>query len=129
MRLKPLTIIVLTVLLIGMLALALSIDGGYVLADGTWLIETVDSGSVGGYTSIALDSYNNPHISHFDHGPFRLRYAYEAPPPPPEGVGGIKFPVDKFGLLAPYIGVASAIIAATTATAIYVKRVKRREEK
>ena len=44
-------------------------------------------------------------------------------------VGGIVVPVDKLGLLAPYIGLASTIIAATAATAIYVKRVKRRKEK
>ncbi|MCJ7423768.1 hypothetical protein MUP01_05815 [Candidatus Bathyarchaeota archaeon] len=48
-----------------------------------------------------------------------------APPP----VGGIVVPVDKFGLLAPYIGLASTIIVATVATAIYVKRVKRGKEK
>jgi len=44
-------------------------------------------------------------------------------------VGGISIPVDKFGLLAPYIGLASTILVATAATAIYVKRVKRRKEK
>ena len=52
--------------------------------------------------------------------------ALSAPPP---GVGGIKFPVDKFGLLAPYIGLASAIVVATAAATIYVKRVRRRSEK
>jgi hypothetical protein len=48
-------------------------------------------------------------------------------------VGGTSFPIsvpiDKSGLLAPYIGFASTIIVATVATAIYVKRVKRRKEK
>jgi hypothetical protein len=44
-------------------------------------------------------------------------------------VGGIVVPVNKFGLLAPYIGLASTILVATAATAIYVKRVKRRKEK
>jgi len=44
-------------------------------------------------------------------------------------VGGIVVPVDKFGLLAPHIGVASTILVAAVATAIYVKRVKRRKEK
>jgi hypothetical protein len=44
-------------------------------------------------------------------------------------VGGIIVPVDKFGLLAPYIGLASTILVATVATAVYVKRVKRRKEK
>ena len=44
-------------------------------------------------------------------------------------VGGIWVPVDKLGLLAPYIGLASTLIVATVATAIYVKRVKHRREK
>jgi hypothetical protein len=44
-------------------------------------------------------------------------------------VGGVSVPIDKFGLLAPYIGLASAFLVATVATAIYVKRVKRRKEK
>jgi len=43
-------------------------------------------------------------------------------------VGGVVVPVDKFGLLAPYIGLASTILVATVATAIYTKRVKRRKE-
>ncbi len=45
------------------------------------------------------------------------------------GVGGIWIPVDKFALLAPYIGLASTIVVATVGAAIYVKRVKRRKEK
>jgi len=44
-------------------------------------------------------------------------------------VGGFVVPVDKFGLLAPYVGLASTILVATVATAIYVRHVKRREEK
>jgi hypothetical protein len=53
------------------------------------------------------------------------------------GVGGNVVPVDKlalFGVLlapyVPYVGLASAAIVATAvATAIYVKRVKRKQEK
>jgi len=41
-------------------------------------------------------------------------------------IGGIAFPVDKLALLAPYIGLASTILVATAATAIYVKRRKER---
>ena len=44
-------------------------------------------------------------------------------------VGGIAIPIDKLGLLAPYIGLASTIVVATVVTAIYAKRVKRRKEK
>lgn len=47
----------------------------------------------------------------------------------PVRVGGVWVPVDKFGLLASYIGLASTILVATAATGIYVKRVKRRKEK
>jgi hypothetical protein len=46
-----------------------------------------------------------------------------------KAVGGIVVPVDKSGLLAPYIGLASTILVATVATAICVRRVKRRKEK
>jgi hypothetical protein len=48
---------------------------------------------------------------------------------PATDVGGMWVPVDKFGLLAPYIGVASTILVAAVATAIYAKRVKRTETK
>ena len=48
---------------------------------------------------------------------------------PARAVGGVVVPVDKFGLLAPYIGLASTILAATVATTVYVKHVKRRKEK
>jgi hypothetical protein len=44
-------------------------------------------------------------------------------------VGGIYFPAEKFGLLTPYIGLASTILVATVATAFYVKRVRQRKEK
>ena len=44
-------------------------------------------------------------------------------------VGGIWIPVDKLALLAPYIALASTILVATAATAIYVKHAKRRKKK
>jgi len=47
----------------------------------------------------------------------------------PPSVGGVVAPIDKLALLAPYIGLASAIVVATVAVAIYVKRVKHRKEK
>ncbi len=40
----------------------------------------------------------------------------------PPGVGGVLIPIDKLVLLAPYIISASIILAATVATAVYVKR-------
>jgi hypothetical protein len=50
-------------------------------------------------------------------------------PVPRVPVGGIVIPVDKFGLLAPYIGLASTTTIGAAATAVYVKRVRRRKEK
>jgi hypothetical protein len=44
-------------------------------------------------------------------------------------VGGIVIPVDKFALLAPYIGLTSTIVVAAVVSVVYVKRVKRRKEK
>jgi hypothetical protein len=44
-------------------------------------------------------------------------------------VGGFVIPVDKLGLLAPYIGLASTLIVATVATAVYVNRVKPKKKK
>jgi len=42
-------------------------------------------------------------------------------------VGGIVISVDKLALLAPYIALASTILVATTATAIYVKHRKEKQ--
>ena len=52
----------------------------------------------------------------------------EDPPSVAPSVGGIQLPVDRFGLLAPYIGLALTTIAATVAAAIYSKRVRHRRE-
>ena len=47
------------------------------LAADEWHIETVDgTGSVGLYSSIALDSSDYPHISYYDHTNDNLKYAY-----------------------------------------------------
>jgi len=43
----------------------------------------------------------------------------------PRGVGGVWIPVDKLALLAPYIGLASTIILAAAATAIFFKYRKK----
>jgi hypothetical protein len=60
-------------LLVGLLALAFNIQEAHA-GDIIWHIETVGAG--GGYTSIAVDSSDNPHISHFDVTNVVLKYAY-----------------------------------------------------
>jgi len=45
----------------------------------------------------------------------------------PSAVGGIWVPVDKFGLLAPYIALASTILVVTAATTIYGKRRNKKQ--
>jgi len=47
----------------------------------------------------------------------------------PSSVGGIYIQIDKFELLAPYVGLASAILVGIVASAAYVKRVKPRKRK
>ncbi|MEM2249310.1 MAG: hypothetical protein QXP16_01270 [Candidatus Bathyarchaeia archaeon] len=56
-------------------------------------------------------------------------YAVFVYSPPPPGVGGYFIPVDKIGLLAPYIGLALTILIALTATIVYVKRFKNKKQK
>ena len=57
---------------------------------------------------------------------FILHVAHEIPPAPP--VGGIVVPMDKLGLLVPYMGIASTVLLATTATVIYVKHTKNKKK-
>ncbi len=42
---------------------------------GTWQIETVDNNCYGDFPSLAVDKSGNPHISYFDSGNNKLKYA------------------------------------------------------
>jgi hypothetical protein len=42
-------------------------------------------------------------------------------------VGGTVIPIDRLGLLAPYIGLASTIAVAAVATTVYVRRRKEKQ--
>ena len=77
----------------------------------------------------AINAANDQYDADTDHGATQGAVLNVSVGCPEEGVGGIVVPVDKFGLLAPYIGLASTILVATAATTIYVKHVKRRKEK
>ena len=66
-----------------------------------WHIETVDSeGYVGAFTSIALDSNNNPHISYYDDSNDNLKYAYY------DGSGWHIETVDSEGDVGSYTSIA-----------------------
>jgi hypothetical protein len=43
-----------------------------------WVIRTVDSGNVGQYASLALDSNGYAHVAYYDAQHAELRYAYQA---------------------------------------------------
>jgi len=50
---------------------------------------------------------------------------YQAPTPPPPPVGGVWVPINKFDLLAPWIGLASLFACVAVVSAIYVKHRKK----
>lgn len=51
-------------------------------------------------------------------------YCITGPPPPPPPVGGVWVPINKFDLLAPWIGLAS-LIAVAAMSIVYVKHRKK----
>lgn len=61
-----------------------------------WHIETVDTGSVGQYNSIAVDSFGNVHISYYDLGNQDLKYAKH------NGVSWSTYTVDSSGNVGTY---------------------------
>ena len=77
----------------------------------------LDGAPAGSQNPISITMNTNHNL----HAVFKSKYS--------PGVGGIVIPVDKFALLAPYIGLTSTVTVAAVATVIYVKRVKRRKEK
>ena len=61
---------------LGLLSLALLLTVTVHVSALVWEIETVESGNVGRYTSLALDSSDYPHIGYFDIANQDLKYGY-----------------------------------------------------
>jgi TolB protein len=80
------------------------------------------SPSAGDYYFQAVYSGDTNYFGSSWSDPFTVHLVVSPPP-----VGGVVVPVDKFALLAPYIALASTILAATAATAIYVKHRKKKQ--
>jgi len=138
-RLKVITGIMLTMLLVGMLALAFKVKP--VAAVDWWPMFRHDLSRTGYSTSTApntnntLWNYTTGSAVHSSPavadgkvyvGSWDNKVYCFGPQPSPPPVGGIWIPVNKFGLLAPYIALASTILIATATTAIYVKRRKKK---
>jgi len=51
-----------------------------------------------------------------------LEVTYTPPPPP---VGGVWVPIDKLGLLAPYLGLVSVIVCAVAVSGVVVKHKRK----
>jgi len=102
--------------------------GPYFLTSATWT--GCDGGCEGWGPSLIIYSWDidgdgslEYYTRVYARDPGEITVTYES------AVGGVVIPTDKFGLLAPYIGLASTTLVAAAATAIYVKRVKHRKEK
>jgi len=132
-------------------------DGGYAIAGATysfgegagdaWLVKFDSSwnvlwnktygGALEDYAASIVETDHDEYVfagmtESFGAGSWDWWLVKVAPPrhpPPHHPVGGFWTPVDKFSLVAPYMGIASTILIAIAATAICVKRVKHRKEK
>lgn len=89
-----------------------------------WSLEAAHS-----WAALVTEEYAEEKLGQLQEPDMRDNYEGEYIVATSGGVGGIVIPVDKFALLAPYIGFASTILVATVATAAFANRVKRRKEK
>ncbi len=96
------------------------------------VLETTFTVSSPIYTNHLTLRIGSGHGSRFFNGTIdEVKIYGSSPPPSPRApsVGGFFVSIDKFGLMAPYIGLASTTMIGAVATVVYVRRVKRRKEK
>lgn len=94
--------------------------------NGSGTLATINFQAVGGgNTTLHLTDtvLGDSQANLIDHTTTNGTVEVHVPAPP---VGGYWIPVDKLDLLAPYIGLASTILIAAAATAIYTKRRKKK---
>ena len=78
-------------------------------------------GTTGTHTIGATYSGDSAHFNSSSATPFTVSVS--------PSVGGVVVPIDKLTLLGPFLGLASLIVAMTTAIAVYFKRRKQIEER
>jgi hypothetical protein len=93
------------------------VSGNGLLANITFYAKAAGTSTLNVTDLILIDPDLNPILANLTNGHVTIQ----------QNVGGIQVPTDKFGLLAPWISLASTMLIGTIAAAIYVKRVKRRK--
>jgi hypothetical protein len=94
-----------------------SVEWGYSYNDNI-TDATIDNSQYAYYMRVAIPSS----VSHLD---YQFRYAIIEYTLPSQAVGGFWIPIDKLGLLAPYLALVSTIILAVSISVAYIKYRKK----